>query len=147
MLTEVKYGGHIQGEVIDFTQHECGNCGIPFFVPTRWLKNKINEHGSFCCPNGCNRKFTGKSDAEKVREELEALKREKERQHELLQNKLLDTINEKNKVEKQLKRIHKGVCPCCNRSFQNLANHIKTQHPEMIGNDKYIHKKAKPPIK
>ena len=35
-----------------------------------------------------------------------------------------------NKIEKQLKRIHKGVCPCCNRSFTNLKRHMETKHPE-----------------
>ena len=23
-----------------------------------------------------------------------------------------------------------GVCPCCNRSFENLRNHMHTQHPD-----------------
>lgn len=27
------------------------------------------------------------------------------------------------------KRIANGVCPCCRRSFENLARHMKGQHP------------------
>ncbi len=27
-------------------------------------------------------------------------------------------------------RVMNGVCPCCNRTFQNLMAHMKTEHPE-----------------
>jgi hypothetical protein len=27
-------------------------------------------------------------------------------------------------------RIGHGVCPCCNRTFHNLANHMKSQHAD-----------------
>lgn len=37
-------------------------------------------------------------------------------------------------AERERKRIAKrtsgGVCPCCNRSFVQLARHMKSQHPE-----------------
>lgn len=36
----------------------------------------------------------------------------------------------KGEVTKLKKRIANGVCPCCKRSFCNLAAHMKTQHPE-----------------
>lgn len=132
MLSEIKYEKQIQGEVIDFTQMECGNCGIPFFVPTRWRRNKIEAHGSFHCPNGCVRVYLKQTEAEKLKEEIENLKLQKEKEHEELQNKWLDAVIEKNKVEKRLKRVNKGVCPCCNRTFINVQLHMKTKHPEAI---------------
>jgi DNA repair exonuclease SbcCD ATPase subunit len=27
-------------------------------------------------------------------------------------------------------RASNGVCPCCNRTFQNLARHMHTKHPD-----------------
>lgn len=37
------------------------------------------------------------------------------------------------RLEAEAKRLQKraaaGVCPCCNRTFQNVARHMKTQHP------------------
>lgn len=131
MLTEVKYGKHISGEIIDFTQNECGGCGIPFYVPTKWFDSRIKNKGKYSCPNGCNRVFIGKTETDVLQEKLDALKKQKDKEREELQNKLLDTMCEKMKLEKQLKRIHKGVCPCCNRSFQNLKRHIETKHPEL----------------
>lgn len=130
MLTEILYGKHIQGEIIDFTMHECGGCGIPFFVPTKWLNAKIENHGSFHCPNGCDRVFTGKSKAEKLEQELRNLQLRKEQSEQELQNRWLDTLSEKKKLERKLKRVHKGVCPCCNRTFENLQRHMKIKHPE-----------------
>lgn len=119
-------------EMIDFTMHECGGCGIAFFVPSRWLKRKKEEHGSFYCPNGCNRIFTGKTEADKLKEQLEESERKRAADHENLQNKFLDEMNRANGLEKKLKRVHNGVCPCCNRTFQNLGRHIKTKHPELV---------------
>ncbi len=132
MLTGVQYGKHIQGEVIDFTMHECGGCGIPFCVPTRWLNDRKNNHGEYYCPNGCNRWFAGKTEAQKLKEELEQIKADRVEREQLLQDRWLDALGEKNKLEKKLKRIHNGVCPCCNRSFANLKNHIANKHPELL---------------
>lgn len=27
-------------------------------------------------------------------------------------------------------RVANGVCPCCNRHFENLERHMKGQHPD-----------------
>ena len=132
MLLEVKPRNAIQGS-IDFTMIQCGGCGIAFYVPSVWHKSKINNHGSFNCPNGCNRVFTGKSEAEKLKEQMEQLKLQKEKQCDDLEKKLLIVLGEKYILKRQLKRVHKGVCPCCNRSFSNLGKHMKTKHPEIIG--------------
>ena len=36
----------------------------------------------------------------------------------------------KGQLTRAKRRISKGVCPCCNRTFQNLANHISEKHPD-----------------
>lgn len=28
------------------------------------------------------------------------------------------------------KRVGNGVCPCCNRTFENLSRHMSCKHPE-----------------
>jgi hypothetical protein len=38
------------------------------------------------------------------------------------------------KTKRIEKRIHAGVCPCCNRTFQNLARHMNTKHPDEASN-------------
>lgn len=36
----------------------------------------------------------------------------------------------KGQLVRTKKRIGAGTCPCCNRTFQQLARHMKSQHPE-----------------
>lgn len=131
MIKEVQRG-NTTAEVIDFTLETCCACGIPFFMPTYHYKRLLANKGeSFYCPNGHSMSFTGPTEAQKLKEQLEKVKQEKDKQEQELQNKWLDALGEKYKLEKQLKRIHKGVCPCCNRSFQNLKRHMETKHPEI----------------
>lgn len=33
-------------------------------------------------------------------------------------------------VTRTKKRVGNGVCPCCNRTFQQLARHMEAKHPE-----------------
>ena len=132
MIKEVQRG-KTTTETIDFTLETCCVCGIPFFMPTYHYKRLVANKGeSFYCPNGHSMSFTGPTEAQKLKEKLEALQKQKDQEHDDLQNKWLDALNEKYKVEKQLKRLHKGVCPCCNRSFVNLQRHMKNQHPDKM---------------
>jgi hypothetical protein len=52
----------------------------------------------------------------------------------LAEHAQVEAINAQKKSEAELRRIQKrtaaGVCPCCNRTFQQLARHMKTRHPE-----------------
>lgn len=118
-------------ETLNFVLEECCNCGIPFFMPNYLKQRLLNNPGtSFYCPNGHGQHYTGKTEEqkriEKLQEDLEFVKRDRQG----IENQLLDTINEKNKLSRQLKRVKNGVCPCCNRSFTDLERHIKTKHPE-----------------
>jgi hypothetical protein len=33
---------------------------------------------------------------------------------------------------KTQRRVASGVCPCCTRSFQNLARHMDGEHPNYV---------------
>jgi hypothetical protein len=37
------------------------------------------------------------------------------------------------RVKNKLKRVEAGVCPQCNRTFQNLARHMKSKHTHEHG--------------
>lgn len=39
----------------------------------------------------------------------------------------------KGQVTKVKRRVSKGVCPCCNRTFENLARNMESQHPAYGG--------------
>ncbi len=128
MLTDV-IRGKTHAETIHFVLEECCKCGVPFFMPAYLQKKLRAQPGeTFYCPNGHTMVYTGKTEADKLKDQLAAEAREKEH----LTNRLLDQMNMNTKLTDQLKRVHKGTCPCCNRSFANLQRHMKTKHPEII---------------
>jgi peptidoglycan hydrolase CwlO-like protein len=115
----------------------CYACGIVFAFPSLIMRRRLNDHQSFWCPNGHSQAFLGESEADKLTRELKRYQRQAEllqaeaahqrEQKEAAQRNLRST---KAQLTKTKKRIANGVCPCCNRTFQNLARHMKGQHPE-----------------
>lgn len=107
----------------------CCNCGVLFGIPSDFRDDVRRTKQTFYCPNGHGQSYT-KSTYEI---EIEKLKRDKEQLEGSLSNVVAGKIQLEKQLKKsnrELKRVKNGVCPCCNRSFQNLHNHIKNQHPE-----------------
>ena len=78
----------------------------------------------------------GKSEAEKLREQLEAERRNRQRAEQNIayyQDKAQKERNRANGYKghatKMTRRAKAGVCPCCNRTFKQLARHMASQHP------------------
>jgi DNA-binding XRE family transcriptional regulator len=108
---------------IEFVTELCCNCGMAFAMTSDFKLRRRNDHQSFYCPAGHGQHYTGKSEEQKLREQLEA---------ESGRAALLE--QERAEAEKKYRRIRdrvkNGVCPCCNRTFQGLLNHMRTEHPE-----------------
>jgi hypothetical protein len=108
----------------------CCNCGITFGIPEDHNRVLVDTKRVFYCPNGHGQSYTGATEAEKLKKELE---REKQRR-EMAEREAAMEAKRAKKSEAELgrvkTRVHNGVCPCCNRTFQNLARHMATKHPE-----------------
>lgn len=102
-------------------------CGIPFAIPDNlhgWM-NKSSKN-SCHCPNGHVMHFTNSledklAESERRRLATQQLLAAEERSHSATKGHLT-------KAKKQIHRVEHGVCPHCNRSFQNLARHMKSKH-------------------
>lgn len=120
--------GYALPVTVQMTDMECGNCGIVFSVPETWRAEKQRNGGSWYCPNGCCRVYR-ESDADKTKRLLE----EERKRHANTLARLNEAQAAEEKAAKEIKRMKKraaaGVCPCCNRTFQQLARHMKTKHP------------------
>lgn len=113
---------------------ECPTCAVIYAIP-QLLKDKALQHRgpsgkSIHCPNGHSWHYTGKTEAEKLREQLE---RERERAGRITADR--DQIEAslratRGVVTRMKNRASAGVCPCCNRTFQQLARHMQAKHPE-----------------
>lgn len=124
-----------------FAVLDCCNCGMIFAVPkaldSRW--QRLGEIQTFYCPMGHPQSYVGKSDEQKLREAEKNLKNTRKRlewaEHNANQaRKDADRAEHRRRGEMAAKtriknRIANGVCPCCNRTFQNLARHMTNKHP------------------
>ena len=111
---------------VQLTSEDCGHCGGTFAVNTTYRQRCYDTgNGTFACPY-CKTDWgwTGKGKLQRVQAELEAERKRKEC--------ALARENEqraaREKAERKLKRVHKGVCPECKRAFPNLARHMNTKH-------------------
>lgn len=116
--------------------HYCPNCSMSFALPPRFIKERREGGASFYCPSGHKMSFH-ESESDKLRKQLEAEKRSVEwlRQSARVKDSQLKGARiqigkVKAKLQRAETRIAHGVCPCCNRSFQNLRRHMNTKHPD-----------------
>ena len=123
---------------------ECCNCHVAFGVPEDFYKRRKKDHELFYCPKGHSQHYTGKTEEQKLREELEA---ERQRTARAKENAEYQRA-EKERIELRRRatagaltrvknRVGNGVCPCCKRTFQQLARHMTAKHPtyKMEGGD------------
>jgi hypothetical protein len=116
-------------EAVTMETISCYCCGNRFAVTAEFRRHLVSSSDWFYCPNGHKQHYSENEKDQKLRLTEERLK---ERQEELwqAQAKSLKLEQELTKVSRKLKRVTKGVCPDCNRTFTDLHRHMATKHPE-----------------
>ena len=131
--------GYTQTFVSTLTVLNCANCGIAFGITSDFEKRRRDDHEGFFCPKGHSNVFNGKSEADKLKDRL----KEKEESIEWYSKRVTGLHTEITKKNheiraqkaaktKILNRVKNGICPCCNRTFQDLQKHFKSKHPELL---------------
>ena len=121
---------------------ECGTCHVSFAIPTGMYRDLVRTQEWLWCPRGCRIHYYGKTEATKLREQLEtareseswwrdraaAARREAENQRRL-------AVAYKGHLTRMRHRVARGVCPAggCKRAFSDLHDHVATCHPELLG--------------
>lgn len=122
---------------------ECAACSIDFGIGADFMARRRKDHANFYCPNGHSNHYPGPSAEEKrlaqAERELEAarsLAQREARRRETAEREARAADYQRRAAKGQLtrarKRIAAGVCPSCNRTFQNVAQHMAGQHPELV---------------
>lgn len=125
----------------DLVIEHCCACSIAFAMPAEFqarAKAKPGANGMlFYCPAGHSQYYTGESEADRLRRENNRLKQNQaylEDQRRLATEDAEHQRRRANGYKGHAARISKrakaGICPCCNRSFENLRRHMEGQHPE-----------------
>jgi DNA repair exonuclease SbcCD ATPase subunit len=119
---------------VTLTEINCGKCGGVYALNERYRRQREENGGSWTCPycrcgwgytESIVSKLTKQLEAERVRVQ-NALSRANEAERDASAQR-----GQVTKVRNQLKRVAAGVCPCCNRTFQQLAKHMANKHPEV----------------
>jgi len=125
-------------QIEEFIVETCCNCGVSFCMTEDLKKQRLGDGQSFYCPNGHSQHYTN-SNATKIKRLREELERERQKiamlrsTNETTERRRRAAQGVATKRKKKLERVANGVCPCCSRSFQNLARHMSHQHPEFHG--------------
>ena len=111
---------------------QCASCGISFGLTADFIQRRQEDHSDFKCPMGHLNIYLAKTEEEKLRDLLKLEKESKERAYAREAEALKRLSVTKGALTRTKNRIKNGVCPCCNRTFQNLALHMKTKHAGQI---------------
>jgi hypothetical protein len=108
----------------------CISCGVEIAMPADLYDHRLKDRREFFCPNGHSQHFIAETEEAKLRRQLD----EANRRLEFEKNAALTArqqLGKANKAKMRLqRRIKAGVCPCCQRTVRQLAQHMATKHPD-----------------
>lgn len=107
----------------------CYKCAVLFAVPGKFKQKRREDGASFWCPAGHCQHYT-ETEVTRLKKSLERA----EQMRDAASSRAATADRDKQAItaahKKMRARIVNGVCPCCNRTFQNLMGHMKTEHPD-----------------
>jgi len=116
----------------DLTTITCCHCGITFAMPTEFDNRCLNDENiQFYCPRGHKQHYVGQTEEQKLQQQLQRTKlrlRWAEENRDHTERSRRAVAGHLTRARKKIGRVENGVCPHCNRTFQNLQAHMKTKH-------------------
>lgn len=129
-------------EQVAMATETCCECSVRFAMPQSLQDRLRNSHKYFYCPNGHPQYYGGESDKDRAQrlagqldQERTRLQQERQRVADYANQLAISQRTRKavsTRLRKVKERVSNGVCPCCNRTFQSLARHMSTKHPEFV---------------
>jgi hypothetical protein len=131
-------------ELVKLKTETCCRCGVLFAMPATLQQAALDQRGPggrrFWCPNGHEQWYVGESEAQQQKRRAERVERalEASRAYGRAVQDQLDASTRSNRALRAVntrtrRRIARGVCPCCNRTFADLSAHMAGQHPDYAG--------------
>ena len=116
--------------VLEMKETTCW-CGTPFALPARLLESAKNSGHTIYCPHGHTMTWK-ETETDRLRRERDSLKQNQAYLEDTLRLERERVAKAEAATKRLKKRASAGTCPCCQRTFANMAAHMKTQHPELI---------------
>jgi hypothetical protein len=114
----------------------CCDCSTHFAMDEYLDQRLRSTGGTFYCPNGHGQVYT-ESEVQRLQKQLNSTKKQLTWAEETATRARLEaeTVKRekaaiKGQLTKTRNRIANGVCPCCHRTFKQLAAHMNNKHPD-----------------
>jgi hypothetical protein len=126
------------------TWNRCHRCKCQMWIPDELNSAALHKRGPegihFYCAYGHGQHYAdGESDLDKMRRERDHLAQQLAYKDDRIKTLCDDAeaadrraAAAKGQVTKLKKRASAGTCPCCSRTFSNMSEHMKKQHPEFV---------------
>ena len=112
-----------------FKTASCITCGVVIALPHEYYEKRMKDHANYFCPNGHSQHFVGETEEERLRKQLERVTKEKEWAERLAKVREAENTKLLKNAVRLRRRAAAGVCPCCKRTFKQLAAHMANKHP------------------
>lgn len=121
---------------LTLVEETCCNCFTHFAMDSDLRQRRLDEGGTFYCPNGHGQVFS-ESTVNKLKKQLENANKRVGWAEDSASRARIEAETAKRQkaaikgqLTKTRNRIANGVCPCCHRTFKQLAAHMSTKHPD-----------------
>lgn len=117
---------------------DCPTCGCIYAIPDGIRRTGLDQKAgrAIYCPNGHSWHYTGKTHEREVRDlqdSLAAARARRDQAEAEARTARMREVKERKAKQRLQKRAAAGVCPHCNRTFQQLARHMQSKHHDEGG--------------
>jgi hypothetical protein len=125
----------------EWAEMTCPSCGVRYALTEAYRATKATDEATWHCPNGHSLHYprTESVEQRELREAKEALvcaeqqrddaTRAREWAESRAKGANIAAGKAKAAQRRLVARVAYGVCPCCQRTFKQLAAHMKSKHP------------------
>jgi len=135
-MSTTRYANDIVTQPTTIEAHACADCGVVFGLDQAFAERRREDGRGFYCPNGHVLSWKKSIDDEALRRRLASAEATNTHLRDQRDAAERSARAYKGRVTRLKNRVARGVCPCCNRTFANLADHMAGQHPDYLGDDK-----------
>jgi hypothetical protein len=120
----------ITGVAVAMYVEECckAGCGALFAFTEDFHKARLRDRRSFYCPNGHPQGYVGRTVEDALRDEVRSAQKAAESARNALDAERQAHAETERDRRRIVKRVEAGLCINCRRSFENLADHMATEH-------------------
>jgi hypothetical protein len=116
---------------ISLEKIDCPSCAAVYALNEDFINRRRKDGIGWVCPYcKAGTTFGGDSENERLKKQLAEEQARKTRALDEANRLRADVLTTSREVERLKQRAANGVCPCCTRTFSNVAQHIKEKHPQ-----------------